>query len=197
MAGDLARRKRLSKQQQALKKFKRDAEAKSRTVTDKRRKIVAEGDSWFDYSLAGIDIVDCLRAYHRYKVKTFASAGDTLENMIYGSATKGRVCSRASERLCDCRLHRARRRATNYYLTGPNASAILGCAKAWCLTMGLNGRSWLSVRDITHLDGRPLHFLNAAGCIGHRKHNCIVWKDETEILIRGKSVPSWKEKQCV
>jgi len=46
-------------------------------------KIVAEGDSWFDY-LPGTDLIDCLRSHHGYSIKNYAKAGDTLENMIYG-----------------------------------------------------------------------------------------------------------------
>lgn len=46
--------------------------------------IVAEGDSWFDYIL-GTDIIDCLRRNHNCIVDKFANAGDTLENMIYGT----------------------------------------------------------------------------------------------------------------
>lgn len=47
--------------------------------------LVAEGDSWFDYAPAGTDIIACLRFYHRYKIDKYAKAGDTLENMIYGT----------------------------------------------------------------------------------------------------------------
>lgn len=50
----------------------------------KAQKIVAEGDSWFDY-LPGTDLIDCLRSHHSYSIKNFAKAGDTLENMIYGT----------------------------------------------------------------------------------------------------------------
>jgi len=46
--------------------------------------LVAEGDSWFDY-LPGTDIIDCLKKFHNFRIKSFADAGDTLENMIYGS----------------------------------------------------------------------------------------------------------------
>ena len=46
--------------------------------------IVAEGDSWFDY-LPGTDLIDCLRNYHNYVIDNYAKAGDTLENMIYGT----------------------------------------------------------------------------------------------------------------
>lgn len=46
--------------------------------------LVAEGDSWFDY-LPGTDIIDCLRNHHDYEIDKYADAGDTLENMIYGT----------------------------------------------------------------------------------------------------------------
>ena len=46
--------------------------------------IVAEGDSWFDY-LPGTDLIDCLRNHHDYVIDNYAKAGDTLENMIYGT----------------------------------------------------------------------------------------------------------------
>ena len=48
--------------------------------------VVSEGDSWFNYKIS-VDIIDCLRLFHGYKIKNFASPGDTLENMIYGTQT--------------------------------------------------------------------------------------------------------------
>lgn len=51
-------------------------------------KIVAEGDSWFDY-FPGTDLIDCLRKHHGYYLeKNYAKAGDTLENMIYGTGNQ-------------------------------------------------------------------------------------------------------------
>ena len=50
-------------------------------------RIVAEGDSWFDYAL-GTDIIDCLMRNHPCIIDNFASAGDTLENMIYGTRVR-------------------------------------------------------------------------------------------------------------
>ena len=47
--------------------------------------LVAEGDSWFDYSLAGLDIIDCLRGFHGYRIHNVAEAGDTLNNMAWGT----------------------------------------------------------------------------------------------------------------
>lgn len=48
--------------------------------------IVAEGDSWFDYPLKK-DIIDYLRQ-KGYAIQNFAKAGDTLDNMVYGSDYK-------------------------------------------------------------------------------------------------------------
>ena len=47
-------------------------------------KIVAEGDSWFAYPV-GLDVLDQLRANWGYSIERVASAGDTLENMVYGT----------------------------------------------------------------------------------------------------------------
>lgn len=57
-----------------------------------RPQFVAEGDSWFDY-LPGTDLIDCLRKHHRYSIKNYGDAGDTLENMVYGTKFKtGSFC---------------------------------------------------------------------------------------------------------
>ncbi len=61
-----------------------DAESSDLESAFKPEYIVAEGDSWFDY-LPGTDIIDCLRYHHGYRIKNYAKAGDTLENMIYGT----------------------------------------------------------------------------------------------------------------
>jgi lysophospholipase L1-like esterase len=49
-----------------------------------RKRLVAEGDSWFDY-MPGIDILDHLKAIHRYEIYKVARAGDTVENMAFGT----------------------------------------------------------------------------------------------------------------
>ena len=51
--------------------------------------LVAEGDSWFDYPI-GTDVIDCLRFYHKHRILNHADLGDTLENMIYGTAVNWR-----------------------------------------------------------------------------------------------------------
>lgn len=47
--------------------------------------LVAEGDSWFDYSLAGLDIIDCLKKFYGYRIHNVAKGGDTLDNMAWGT----------------------------------------------------------------------------------------------------------------
>jgi lysophospholipase L1-like esterase len=71
---------------EALNKEKENFEVEldSKKAFDESKKIVAEGDSWFDYRI-GPDIIDCLRRFHGYSITNFASIGDTLENMIYGT----------------------------------------------------------------------------------------------------------------
>lgn len=49
------------------------------------RRIVAEGDSWFDYKV-GFDILDLLVHVHGYAIARVVDGGDTLENMTYGTA---------------------------------------------------------------------------------------------------------------
>src|SRR5262245_26532291 len=46
--------------------------------------LVAEGDSWFDY-LPGLDILDQLKLRHGYDIVKLSAAGDTLENIAFGT----------------------------------------------------------------------------------------------------------------
>jgi len=73
---------------QTLKQFKLEQEkiSEKRLSTDfypRELTIVAEGDSWFDYPLK-IDIIDNL-IKDGFAIKNLAKAGDTLENMVYGT----------------------------------------------------------------------------------------------------------------
>jgi V8-like Glu-specific endopeptidase len=47
--------------------------------------LVAEGDSWFDYSPAGLDVISCLKQFFGYNIYNVAKAGDTLDNMAFGT----------------------------------------------------------------------------------------------------------------
>jgi hypothetical protein len=49
--------------------------------------IVAEGDSWFDYA-PGLDILDNLKRKYKYNIYKVAEAGDSLENMSFGTKIK-------------------------------------------------------------------------------------------------------------
>ena len=60
-----------------------DLEAKMKAVPSEKR-IVAEGDSWFDYP-PGLDILDQLKRSHKYEIYKVAEAGDTIENMAWGT----------------------------------------------------------------------------------------------------------------
>ena len=58
--------------------------SKARKDKNSKLTVISEGDSWFNYKV-GTDLIDCLRNFHGYEIKNYASPGDTLENMIYGS----------------------------------------------------------------------------------------------------------------
>jgi len=50
--------------------------------------LVAEGDSWFDYPVPfAVDVIDCLRGFHGFRIEKHAKYGDTLENMIFGPSS--------------------------------------------------------------------------------------------------------------
>lgn len=54
-------------------------------------RIVSEGDSWFNYSYAGFDIIDYLADSGDYSIIRHATPGDTLENMVYGTDYRPRT----------------------------------------------------------------------------------------------------------
>lgn len=57
-------------------------------AADAAEVLVAEGDSWFDF-LPGTDLIDCLESQEGFRIDNFAKAGDTLENMIFGTHANG------------------------------------------------------------------------------------------------------------
>jgi len=60
------------------------------------RKIVAEGDSWFDYPFE-LDVLDNLKRDWDYKIYRVAEAGDTLENMAWGTDIRRNFSRRTPE----------------------------------------------------------------------------------------------------
>jgi len=58
--------------------------AASASAADPTLTVVAEGDSWFDYP-PGLDILDQLKLLYRYKIVKLAQAGDTIENIAFGT----------------------------------------------------------------------------------------------------------------
>ena len=49
----------------------------------KKYKLLADGDSWFDYPL-GQDVLDYLNNYFKHRVIKLARAGSTLNELVYG-----------------------------------------------------------------------------------------------------------------
>ena len=56
--------------------------------------LVAEGDSWFDYAPAGLDVISSLKKFFNYKIHNVSQAGDTLDNMAWGTKFKQRRWTR-------------------------------------------------------------------------------------------------------
>ncbi|WP_298512850.1 SGNH/GDSL hydrolase family protein [uncultured Kordia sp.] len=77
---------------QQLKQFKQEqariSQKRLKTTYPRELTIVAEGDSWFDYPFRK-DIIDYL-IKKGYAIDKYAKAGDTLENMVYGTEVKKR-----------------------------------------------------------------------------------------------------------
>ena len=77
---------------QQLKQFKQEqvrlSKKRLKTSYPRELTIVAEGDSWFAYPLRK-DIIDYL-IRKGYAIDKYAKAGDTLENMVYGTEIKRR-----------------------------------------------------------------------------------------------------------
>lgn len=53
------------------------------TGSSKKFRLLAEGDSWFDYPL-GKDVLDFLNNFFRHPVTKLAKAGSTLNELVYG-----------------------------------------------------------------------------------------------------------------
>ncbi len=51
------------------------ARAEFRSAAERGGKIIAQGDSWFDY-LPGKDIIDCLKKIYGYDISNYATAAD-------------------------------------------------------------------------------------------------------------------------
>ena len=61
--------------------------------------LVAEGDSWFDYAPAGIDIIASLRLDYDWRIRNFANAGDTLEDIAWGMEYRERNWTRRTPQI--------------------------------------------------------------------------------------------------
>ena len=68
---------------------------KAAAPPSKKYRLLADGDSWFDYPL-GQDVLDYLNNFFRHPVTKLARAGSTLNELVYGPgilyrATRTRV----------------------------------------------------------------------------------------------------------
>ena len=76
-----------------IARLKYESEPRTLELFERRRRshrelgetLVAEGDSWFSYSIAGMDIIDCLKSFFGYRIYNVAEPGDTLDNMAWGT----------------------------------------------------------------------------------------------------------------
>jgi hypothetical protein len=68
----------------SLNSKRRSLPRKDGGEAEEKTLLVAQGDSWFDYP-PGLDLIFWLKKSHGYRIENFAEAGDTLENMVYGT----------------------------------------------------------------------------------------------------------------
>ena len=80
--------------------------------------LVAEGDSWFDYFPAGLDVISCLKKFFGYKIYNVSQAGDTLDNMAWGTQFDQRRWQRARPPLEETLTAIERHRPTIVLLSG-------------------------------------------------------------------------------
>ena len=105
------------------------------------RRLIAVGDSWFSYSLAGLDILDILDGEFDYKVMKGGTvkAGDTLENMIYGTGiTKGSSEPKGQAPL-EKAIERIRRYKSKIFLFSGGGNDIAGIELASYLNHNSSG----------------------------------------------------------
>lgn len=101
--------------------------------------VVALGDSWFDYSIAGFDILDFLQATRKYHIFNHGEAGDTIENMAYGTEYRKKRYrpkpARLNEALDDLKASRAR-----IFLLSAGGNDVAGAELENLLNHGETGR---------------------------------------------------------
>ena len=87
---------------------------------------VAQGDSWFDYLLASFedpfngDLVGHLHRTERCNIFKGANAGDTLENMSYGTGVGGDGSAKPQE--IDTPLNAVKMLQASFYLLNEAAA---------------------------------------------------------------------------
>lgn len=113
--------------QQQKSKLKRTTKKRLSIDTyPKELTIVAEGDSWFDYTFKK-DILDHL-VEKGYAIKKLAEAGDTLDNMVYGSKCKkkGHIVKHLGPISLQKTLNEVRKNKPQFVLFSAGGNDIVG-----------------------------------------------------------------------
>ncbi len=87
--------------------------------------VVALGDSWFDYQPAGFDILDFLQRMPEYEIFDHGEAGDTIENMVYGTDYKRSRWRPKRPRLEDA-LKEVRDSGAKFFLVSGGGNDVAG-----------------------------------------------------------------------
>jgi hypothetical protein len=112
--------------------------------------IVAEGDSWFNYSIAGFDILDFLADYPNYAISKFASPGDTLENMVYGTEYRNGSFTAKPPQIEEV-LGEVRERQPRFFLFSGGGNDIVGDEFGQYLNHIRSGLPALKVNNIEYM----------------------------------------------
>ena len=110
--------------------------------------VVALGDSWFDYQPAGFDILDFLQRMREYEILDHGEAGDTIENMVYGTDFKKSRWRPVRPRLEEA-LQDVRESGAKFFLVSGGGNDVAGKELENLLNHAATGRPALRER---HLD---------------------------------------------
>jgi hypothetical protein len=118
--------------------------------TSKHIKIVAEGDSWFDYPLSK-DIIDWL-AIEGYAIKNLAKHGDILENIVYGTDIKENIENKTKS--LDKTLAAVKKHEPSFVLLSGGGNDVVGENMIQFLNHQSSGMPLLRKKEFTnHVNG--------------------------------------------
>ena len=112
--------------------------------------VVAEGDSWFHYAPAGIDIVCYLRGLFGHRVHNVSNGGDTLDNMAWGTDFKRRTWQRNRSPLEET-IEAVRRHQPRLVLLSGGGNDVAGQELGTFLNHKMSGQSPLREDFTTYM----------------------------------------------